>query len=349
MVKKKPTTLIAIADELGLSPTTVSRVLAGKAEKYRISKKTAQRVRELARRLDFQPNQAARSLRTRRTSTIGVIVPDISNPYFSGVVRSVATEAQHHGFSIFLGDSRDTIELEADAIRLFQSHSAAGIILCPVGTTAEHLLDTPSAGLPVTSLRTPTVLIDRNLPELKLPFVGSDNFGGAKEATQYLFQRGHRQIVCMQGLRGTTPNEERVRGYRTAHEELGIACDERRLVGGGFGEQAGYVETKLLVTSGVKFSAIFALSNMIALGALRALAEERLRVPQDVSMIAFDDQPHAPFLAAPMTSVAQQNQEMGQIAVRLLLDQMEKETPTTGGSILLPTRLIERASVSTRT
>ena len=345
MAKKKRTTLIVIAEQLGLSPTTVSRVLSGKSEKYRISTKTAQRVRELAKKLDFTPNQAARSLRTQRTSTIGVVVPDISNPYFASVVRSIATEAQHHGYSILLGDSRDTIDLEADAVQLIRSHSAAGMILCPVGTSSEHLVD--SVATPSGAGGTPTVLIDRNLPELNIPFVGSDNFTGAKEATTYLLERGHRQITCLKGLRKSTPNEERLRGFQAAYKEFGVECDPQLIVGSDFGDQSGYIETKLLITSGVKFSAIFAMSNMIALGALRALAEERLRVPNDVSIIAFDDQPHAPYLAAPMTSVAQQNREIGQIAVRLLLEQMEKEAPIHNGSILLPTRLIERASVAT--
>ncbi len=337
-MKQQPT-LKRIAEQLGVSTTTVSRVLSGQARQYRISQATEEAVRKLARQYNFIPNPIARGLRLSKTSTIGLIIPDISNPFFAGIARQIALGARGHGYSVILCDSQDNVGLEIESLDLLRAQNVEGLVLCPVGQTGTHLKPFERGKLPI-------VLVDRYFPSLALAYVASDNAAGAREATNYLIEQGHRQIACLQGLPGTSPNEDRLRGYREALAAHRIAIDETLIVGNSFGEQNGYIETKLLLRAQKPFSAILALNNLIALGALRALAEEKVRVPHDVSIISFDDQPYLAYLAAPMTTVAQPYHEMGEVAVKLLFDQIRASQPTASGGILLPTTLIHRKSVS---
>jgi LacI family transcriptional regulator len=330
-------TLKTIAEQLGLTPTTVSRVLSGKGDQYRISQKTQRRVRELARNLNFSPNQVARGLRLSKTSTIGLIVPDISNPYFATIAHHVTAEARQREYSILLCDSQEDTRYEIEAIQLIRSRNVDGLVLCPVGVSDEHLTELVESDQPV-------VLVDRYYPDLAIPSVTSDNVRGAREATEYLIRHGHKRIACLQGLQDSALNRDRVLGYREALAQHDIPIDEELIVGDSFAQRSGYVATRLLLHAEAKFTAIFAMSNQIALGALQAVSEEGLHIPNDVSIIAFDDSPYAPYLATPMTTVKQRNDEMGQIAVQLLFARLESHKSSQG--LLLPTRLIERESVA---
>ena len=331
-------TLKRIARESGVSVTTISRVLTGQANRYRISKQTETAVRKLAKELDFVPNQLARGLRLKKTLTIGLVIPDISNPFFAGIAQQATLGTRKHGYSVILCDSQDSTELEMQSLALLQSRNVEGVVLCPVGQSTDHLAEYIGGRLPL-------VLVDRFYPELPLPYVSSDNVAGAKQATELLIENGHRRIACLQGLRHTSPNEFRVRGYKEALARHHIQVDENLIVGDSFTEQSGYIETKLLLKTQPDVKAILSLCNLNALGAIRALAEEKRSVPDDISIVSFDDPPYSAYLATPMTTVAQSYSEMGEVAVKLLFDQIQSSRGQTKGGILLPTTLIKRKSV----
>ena len=332
------TTLKSIAERLGLSVTTVSRVLNGRARKYRISEKTEEAVMEVARRLNFLPNQLARGLRLNRTLTIGLVIPDISNTFFANIARNVETEARKRKYSTILCDSGENTELEIESLELLRSRKVDGLVLSPVGEMAAHLKKYENSELPI-------VIVDRYLPDLKLPYVASDNYKGAHNAVSFLIENGHKTIACIQGLRKTMPNIERLRGYEDALKQHRIQLDKSLIVGNDFGQDNGYIQTKLLLSTRRDVTAILALSNLISLGALRAIQEEGLNVPGDISIISFDDQPYSAYLATPMTTVAQNNAEMGRVAVQLLFDQIDSPQPLQTRGLLLPTEFIERKSV----
>lgn len=338
MVQTSRTTLKRIGDQLGVSATTVSRALNGQARRYRISRKTEEAVQTLAAELGFAPNRLARGLRLKKTATIGLVIPDVSNPFFASIARQVDCEARKHSYSVILCDSQDSVDLEIEALDVLCSRSVEGLVLCPVGQSADHLAEFEHGDLPV-------VLVDRYFPSVELPYVVSDNAGGAKQAMEFLLQSGHRRIALLQGLHGTAPNEERLRGYREALRAHSIRVDEQLIAGDSFSQQSGYIHTKLLLRMNRDFTAIFALSNQISLGAIRALSEEKIAVPDDVSMVAFDDQPCMALLAAPMTTVAQRHDEMGEIAVKLLFDWIQSSRPAGKQGIVLPTSLVTRQSV----
>ena len=331
-------TLQRIADQSGLSVTTISRVLSGQASRYRISKQTETTIRQPGQGSSFVPNQLARGLRLRKTLTIGLVIPDISNPFFAGIAHQVIDGTRKHGYSVILCDSQDDTELELQSLGLLQSRSVEGVVLCPAGKSGQHLAQFVGGRLPI-------VLVDRFFADMPLPYVSSDNASGARQATELLITNGHRRIACLQGVRGTSPNESRVRGYREALSKHHLPVDENLIVGDSFTEQSGYIETKLLLRSEPGVRAILALSNMNGLGAIRALTEEKRRIPDDVSLISFDDTPYFSYLATPLTAVAQANSEMGEVAVKLLFDQIQSPHRQTKGGILLPTTLVMRESV----
>lgn len=331
-------TLQHIAERSGVSVTTISRVLSGQAGRYRISKETEAAVRRVAKEFNFIPNQLARSLRLKKTLKIGLVIPDISNPFFAGIARQVTLGTHKHGYSVVLCDSEDSIDLEVQSLALLQSRAVEGIVLCPMGQSGAHLARFAGGKLPI-------VLVDRFFEDIVLPYVSSDNVAGARQATELLIANGHRQIACLQGLHGTSPNESRVRGYKEAMAGHHLPVDPRLIVGDSFTEQSGYIETKLLLKTQPDVTAILAFSNVNALGAIRALAEENRKIPEDISLVSFDDTPYSAYLATPMTTVAQAYSEMGGVAVKLLFDQILSTRGPVKGGILLPTNLIVRKSV----
>ena len=331
-------TLESIAKELDISISTVSRVLNGKSKKYRISKNTTESVLKIAKKHNYQPNQLARSLRLNRSHTIGLIIPDVSNPFFAKIVRYIEKSARDNGYSVIVTNSDDNTEIEKSSLQFLTNRKIDGLIISPVGKESEHITKAISWNIPI-------VLIDRYFQDLNLPFVGSDNFKGSFEATDYLIQNGHTRIAFIQGIKSTTVNQDRVNGFIEAFNKNQIPLDSSLIVGKNFGEQNGYVETRILLNLQNKPTVIFAARNLISLGALKALYEENFKVPEDMSLISFDDQPYSNFLATPMTTVAQQSQEIGSIAFNLLMDKMESDSSRELPKILLPTKLIERDSV----
>lgn len=338
MQNESTPTLKQLADHIGVSISTVSRVLNGVADRYRISKKTQETILSAAKALQFEPNALARSLRTNRTQTIGLIIPDISNPFFANIASNVEKEARKLNYTIILCDSEEETGLEKETLNLLRNRKVDGLIVCPVGTDPAYLVHLRDSGVSL-------VIIDRYFPGTQLPYVASDNYQGAYEATNHLIEAGHSQIACIRGIPGTTPSDKREEGFRSALGEAGIQVDESLIVGDNFGEENGYLETKLLLNRPVRPTAILGISNLISIGAIRAISEEGLSVPEDVSIISFEEQPYSAYLATPMTTVAQQHQEMGRLAVKMLVSQMSGNGEDEAEGVLLPTKLIIRKSV----
>jgi LacI family transcriptional regulator len=328
-----------LADILGLSVTTVSRVLNGKAKKYRISGSTEQRVLKTAEEYNYIPNKIARSLKMARTETLGLIIPDIANPFFADLAKSIELEARMKGFSIILCDSGEDLSVEKELINLLLGHKVDGIIIAPVGTKFDHLVGIYESGLSM-------VIVDRYSPELRIPFITSDNYGGALDAVNYLISMGHKKIACIQGIKDSQPNKERVLGYIDALEQNGISLDESFITGEDFSTENGYKQTRVLFSVDDPPTAIFALSNLISLGVIKAVSEMGLKIPDDLSLICFDEQPYSAFLETPLTTIEQKKSEMGELAVNVILRYIQKRTNNNKPvSMKLKTNLIIRKSV----
>ncbi|MCE7943694.1 MAG: LacI family transcriptional regulator [Chlorobi bacterium CHB1] len=308
--------LLEIAQQTGFSVSTVSRVLHDHSNKYKISAATKALIRKAAEELGYRPNKLARGLRLNQTHEIGVIVPDISNPFFATLVKSIAGELRKSGYSIFVYDADENTAIEAESIKILLEKKVDGLIIASVGQEA-------------------------------VDAVSVDNFRGAYLATQYLIREGHRLIAFIQGLSGTYVNEGRLQGYKQALQESNLPLDERLIVGDDFRNYNGYLETKLLLKLQEPPTAIFTAGDLIAMGALEALKEDHYRVPQDVSLITFDDPSFATYLSPALTTVAQPVEKMGEMAVKLLFRRLRAPNGERR-RILLEPRLIVRDSVMRR-
>lgn len=336
--KNQRATLRSIADELGISVTTVSRVLNGKSQEFRIASATEKNVLEAADRLAFSPNLLARGLRLKATQIIGLLVPDIGNPFFSRIARCITEVAQSRGFSVLLCDSRDQTETEIDELEVLKARSVEGLVICPVGISHEHLEN-------LANTPTPVVMLDRFLPQLNLPAVGCDNVAASRMAVEHLIENGHRGIAYLQGLVGTLPNQDRIEGYRQALVGHGLPFDENLVSGTGFSRESGYEATRHLLAERPQVTGIFAASNQCALGALRAVAEAGKSVPHDISIVTFDDIDNVEFMSTPITAVAQPVEAMGRAAVEILFDQISSQSKGEGPPVVFSAELIVRDSV----
>jgi LacI family transcriptional regulator len=331
-------TLRDIAERAKTSVSTVSRVLNKKSENYRISKETERLVLQAAKVLNYRPNQVARGLRLKRTHTIGLVAPDVSNPFFAYLIKSIQNAAHELGYSVIVCDTDETPSLEVEHISLLRSKAADGLIVMPVGQKASHLEE-------LLHEEVPLVLVDRCFDELEVSSVSVDNYAGALEAVEFLIRHGHSRIGIIQGLPNTSTCEGRWQGYRDAHLKYNLPIDETLVVGGDFRKETGYVATKLLLNLNDPPTAIFATSDFITLGVLEALVEEGLSIPKDISLVAFDDIDFAPFLICPLTTVAQPKEVMGEIAVKLLAEQLRPGAKKEPRRIVLKPRLVVRQSV----
>ena len=307
-------TLSTMAERLGYSATTISRVLSGKAEKYRISPDTVNAVLREARRCNYSPSVAAQSLRTRRSNTIGLLLPSVANPYFADMASVIITELNSAGYTTIVVDTMESEQRLSESARSLISRQVDGILAVPCG---EKGMD-----LEMLSAQIPVVLIDRYYEDTSLPYVTTNNYQGGLDATRHLLSRGHTRISCIQGVQSSMPNKERVRGYVKAMKDEGLA-QEIDIIGNEFSVQNGYLETKLLMSRAQRPTAIFALSNTIMLGALKAIREAGLRIPEDVALISFDNNLYMDYMTPSITRISQPVEDMAKLAVKILLDKIK--------------------------
>ncbi|TWU55853.1 LacI family DNA-binding transcriptional regulator [Rubripirellula reticaptiva] len=306
------TTLSQVAEQAGVSVSVASRSLNGHAKAYRISDETATRVKEAADMLGFRPSQTARSLRLKKTGLVGVVVPDLSNPFFASISQSIALSAEAEGYSVIVADSREQTEHEIRLLQQLEDRQVEALVVCPVGTESKHLQQINERG-------TPVVLADRTFPDCELLQVTSEHRVGAVTATRLLTTKGHRVIGVLQGLPGTLPNEQRLSGHAEALAEIGISFDQSLVMGNNFTETSGFESAMQLLADRPDVTALFAFSTPNAMGALRAAIKSERHVPQDLSVVAFDDSPYADLMNVPLTTVCQDVDGIGQLAADLVL------------------------------
>ncbi len=327
--------IVDIASKSGFSITTVSRVLNGKADKYRISKETQQKIKSMAEELNYIPNEFARNLRTGKSKTIALIVPSLKNPFFAEIASVVNSEVRKYNRITIIGDSDDNIDNEKTEVLHLSSRNLDGMIIVPCGDEWEHLEKIQRKGIPL-------ICIDRYFEGADLSFVSSDNYEGAYSATKYLIEQGHTSIACIQGVRHSIPNIQRVKGFVDALINSGITSYS--VTGDAFSEQNGYLETKLLLQQKEKPTAIFAFSNTIAMGCIKALKEEKVKLPEDISLLTFDENPYLNFIEPPLTCISQPVEDICKIAVKMLFSNI-LEHDITPKRVLLKTQLKVRSSV----
>lgn len=317
--------LTEIARVAGVSVATVSRVLSGSS--HPVSERTRERVRRAAADLQFHPNMLARGLVTNRSHTIAVIVHDISDPYFSEIVRGLEDSAHLHNYQLFISSSDRDPARELAYVRAFLSHRVDAIVFAGGGfADTDYRRELDALLMP---FRDRNAVVRLSPSDDGEPFLSPDNRGGAEAMTRHLLDLGHRTIGFIDGPPAFPPSTERAAGYRAALRAAGIEPDESLVVSGQFSEDGGAAAAAALLERRPQPTALFAANDVMAFGALRELKRRDLDVPGDVSLAGFDDVRMASYLHPSLTTVRVPMYELGREGFYVALKILEGERPDT--------------------
>jgi LacI family transcriptional regulator len=329
-------TIREVAESAGVSYATVSHVINNTRV---VTQETRERVLAAMSALNYRPNALARSLRQGKSNTLGLVLPDSANPFFAEISRSIEDAAFKKGYSVFLCNTELDTQRELFYVDVLSKKQVDGIIFVAAGDQADSLDFLLRQNMPV-------VMIDRDLPNVEVDAVLTDHQLGGFLATQHLIQLGHTRIACIAGPSSITPSAERLTGYRKALEEAGLSYDERLIIRGDYHAQSGMDITHSILKLEPRPTAIFALNDLMALGALRAAAEAGFSVPRDLAVVGYDDLELARFTNPPLTTIAQPKKEIGAQAVNLLVDRMALKSRLPSRLVLAPELIIRRSTQS---
>lgn len=283
----------------------------------------------------YRPNTLARGLRKGETKTIGLIVPDSSNLFFAELARFIEDAGYEHGYSVILCNSDNKPTKESNYIEVLISKQVDGIILISAGGAGDDLTGLIEIGIPV-------IIADREMPESFADVVLVDNERGGYLATKYLIDLGHRRIACVTGPSELTPSAHRVHGYRHALEDAGLTLEPSYVVAGDFGLRSGEVAVDKLLALDCPPSGVFVCNDMMAMGAIRSAHDRGLRVPEDLSIIGFDDILLAPATFPALTTIAQPKLELARVTTDLLIRRIQESETGDRSWIVLTPELVVR-------
>ena len=326
-------TLKDIGKEVGVSATTVSRALNNKPD---ISYQVKQKIKEVAERLGYSPNALARSLKAKKTSSIGVLIADIADPFFAPIVKGIENTARQMGYSIILCDTGGEYEQEKLALQMMLEKRVDGLLITPCQTEYGDILE-------LERKKVPFVLLGRHFDVVESDYVITDEIGGAFSATDYLIKKGHKKILFINGPDYISSAKERLVGYKRALQEHAVLFDKSLVKEGALKMEDGYRIMKKILSAGTKFTAVFAYCDFVVLGIMQALEEAKLKIPEDIAIVGYDDVAFARFLQVPLTTVHIPKYELGKEAMKLLKKKIEGEIQEPQ-AVILETKLVIRKS-----
>ena len=313
-----PTTLSDIAKQLKLSISTVSRALR---DHPAINKETKQKVIQLADQLNYQPNMLALSLLKRKTNTIGVIVPEITSYYFSSVISGIQDLLHNTEYRLFISQSEESFEREKNILETLSKVRVDGLLISPTSETQQthHFQKMVKNG-------TPLVIFDRDCEGFNADKVLVDDYDGAFQAVEYLIKTGCRKIAHFAGPSNLSISNHRLQGYLDALKQNNIPINRELIFEvGGFTPEFGVKVARLLLKRPDLPDAIFAINDGIAIGAMHTIKEAGIHIPNEISIVGFDDEPHSSYFIPSLTSVWQPVYDMGLLSARLLLNKLKGE------------------------
>lgn len=332
-------TIYDIAKEANVSVATVSRVLNDTAP---VKASTREKIMAIIRKHQFQPNALARSLLKKETGMIAIVLPDITNPFFPEVFWGAQNEARDKGYTFFLCDTEGDYGRESEFLSILREKRVDGIIF--MGGRINLSKCPPELAQELTELSNhlPIVLVNGNVPRGGLPRVYTDEASGAALAAQHLIDIGHREIAFLGGAEHMSTTMVKVKAYRKTLEANGIAYREELVRFGGYSIKDGKEAMRVLIDSGERLTAVCCVNDYTAIGAIKAAVEQGLRVPEDVSIVGFDDTPLAEAILPELTTVSQNTHELGKTAVEMLHELITRKK--TKKQVALKPKLMVRQS-----
>ncbi|CAM5614274.1 LacI family DNA-binding transcriptional regulator [Streptomyces xanthochromogenes] len=320
-----------VAAEAGVSVATVSRVLNAHPS---VSEAARARVLAAVETLGYRPNAVARSLRTDQTRTLGLVISDVLNPYFTELARSVEEAARALGYSVIIGNADERPDLQDHHVRTLLDRRIDGLLVSPTDGGTPLMLEAARGG-------TPIVFVDRWIPGIDVPVVRADGRAAIGDLVAHLYGLGRRRLAIIAGPAATTTGSERVEAFRAALAGHGLVLPDAYVGQGDFQAASGRRATERFLALPEPPDAVFAADNLMTLGALDALRAHGLRIGADIALAAFDDIPWFVHTDPPVTAIAQPTGELGRAAVHALAALIDGGTPP---SVTLPARLVVRRS-----
>ena len=325
-------TMKDIARKAGVSVITVSRALNDRPD---ISRETKNRILKIARELHYMPDHLARSLVTRKTKTIGVLVPDNVDPFYAAVVQGIGDECRERGYGIFLWNTHDSANDELEYLRQARQKRADGMLIYPVQADTRYIEELKNTPVPF-------VFLNRHTEALDFDYVINDNVHGAYMAVKHLIDKGHRRITYVCAKPTASSGQERMYGCRKAVEEAGLPPNALEVVVCDETIESCYWVVSQLISKKDRPTAMFLWDDRLAIGAIKAILEAGMHIPADIAIVGYDDIEISAYLYPPLTTVRQPTHQIGETAARILLDKLESETGSELRRIVLKPELIAR-------
>ncbi|KAA3658328.1 MAG: LacI family transcriptional regulator [Chloroflexi bacterium] len=329
-------TIRDVAEKAGVSTMTVSRVINNSGY---VSDKTRAKIESVIEELGYIPNMLGQSLRFNQTNTLALVITDITNPFWTTVSRGVEDAAQEKGYSIILCNTDESVKKQDQYLTMLLKRRIDGILLAPTSSSADGVHRITKLGIKV-------VVLDRDVPNVNVDIVLGDSFGGSVQLTKYLLELGHKHIAMVAGPRDVSTSTERVAGYEHAMQAAGLETGNGRIFWGKFSRASGYANAQKALAQHPQPTAMFAANNFIAVGVLQAVREAGLRIPEDVSIVAFGDIPESINPEPFFTVATHPTYEMGYQATQILLSRIKEEGATQIQKIVLPIEIIPRGSTA---
>lgn len=322
-----------LAREAGVSQSTVSRYLNNDP---RVSKRARRAIETAMNTLGYTPNAAARTLITGRSRLIGLVVSNITNPFYPEVIEAVVATAAERGYNVVLCNTQESPQLQMSYLDLLVAHQVDGAILTSM------MLDVDQDTVERLLKRTPLVQVNRTAPDLQTDTVQLDNVRAGTLAAKHLLDLGHRRVGYVGGNQSTSTDVNRFEGFTRALDTAGVAVDASLVRHGQFTRDSGYTLTKEILAEPTAPTALVCGDDEVAMGAIDAVMDQGLRVPEDVAVVGFDDVPYASLRPIGLTTIRQPAAEMGRRAVELLIERIDAKTPREPIDILLRPKLVVR-------
>ena len=326
-------TIRDVANKAGVSKTTVSHVI--NATRF-VEEETRQRVIQAIHELNYRPSAVARSLTTKRTGTVGIVVSDASNPFFGELLLGVEEVLRPQNFALIICNTNETLEYEAHYLNLLLNQRVDGII---AAATSQPWVELSKAEVQ----HTPIVFVDRTFETLQDYYVGVDNRAGAYQGTQHLIQCGYRKIGVLAGLDRLSTMRERLDGYCQALQDAGLPLNEKWIIPSQLSVDGGRQAMRKLFDQPDVPEAVFINNNLLALGALLEMREINLDCPGNVGIVSFDDHPWAAVSCPPLTVIRQPTRKIGQLSAEMILALITNQ-PLIEKRVLLDCNIVERSS-----
>lgn len=309
------TTIKHVSEHAGVSQATVSRVINGTS---RVSHSKKLKVEQAIKELGYRPNSIAQALASSRSGSIGIVVPELGGPFFSGILHSIEENLRRFGYHAVVTAGSNSEQGQKESVEFLLGRRVDALILHAQQLTDDYLISLENQGIPV-------VLVNRFIPEMASSCIGIDNEVGGSLATQYLLQMGHTSIACITGPLDKSDARGRLQGYRRALEEAGVDYDESLVSEAGFTEESGASAMQKLLKRKCQFSAVFASNDHMAFGAFEVLKREGVSVPNDISLVGFDNILFARYLTPGLTSIDFPIEQMSIEAVQLTMQKLNNK------------------------